>query len=169
MSHSESVMKKTCCAHGFPPLLCNICVLPSPCLHGMLHNCLLCSMQSSHDSGVTAKGNPFQQANRLKNLDRSNTTPAQSISRSGLLFDSSNTLVDSIVQEYNTAEPLNLPGLPLNGPVTSDGLIDAYGQLYGFEELAKLLYLTTPGGIGYKIQLASHWIEDWDVDHERKT
>ncbi|MFY0577314.1 hypothetical protein ACN28S_26025 [Cystobacter fuscus] len=86
-----------------------------------------------------------------------------------MLFDSSNTLVDSIVQEYNTAEPLNLPGLPLNGPVTSDGLIDAYGQLYGFEELAKLLYLTTPGGIGYKIQLASHWIEDWDVDHERKT
>jgi hypothetical protein len=140
-------------------------------------------------NGNEEKKGPFQndrtkqntlstkQANSRKKMDKrlarsegpkGNAAPSRSPPGNSLLFDSSNTLIDSSVQEYATAQPLNLPGLPLNGAVTSDGLIDAYGKLHGFEELAKILYLTTPGGLGYKIQLASHWIEDWDVDHEKK-
>ena len=193
MSRPESVMKKTYCPHGVPPLLCNSCARPSPCVHGMLHNCLLCSMQTPKNlfrtTGAAAGGNSGQtvkkarkalptglvnkrqkKANGLtrpENL-KSTATPSQPVLGKGLLFDSSNTLLDSSIQEYDTAEPLKLPGLPLNRSVTSDGLVDAYEQLYGFEELAKLLYLTTPGGRGFKIELASHWVDDWDVDHEKK-
>jgi hypothetical protein len=47
MSRPESVMKKTYCVHGFPPLMCNSCRQQSTCVHGMPEqNCLACSMFS---------------------------------------------------------------------------------------------------------------------------
>ncbi|WNG24868.1 hypothetical protein F0U62_13255 [Cystobacter fuscus] len=86
-----------------------------------------------------------------------------------MLFDSSNTLIDDSVQEHSDAQQLNLPQIPLENTASSDGVIDAYAAMYGFEELAKLIYLTSPKGLGYKVEPATHWIEDWEVDHDEKT
>jgi hypothetical protein len=46
MSRPAAAMKKAYCAHGFPSLLCNACATQAACMHGMIGDCLLCSMQS---------------------------------------------------------------------------------------------------------------------------
>ncbi|MFL5359087.1 hypothetical protein [Archangium sp.] len=58
MSRPAAVMKKSYCAHGFPPLLCNACAAQAPCMHGMVGECLLCGLQKSNSwfSNLTVGG-----------------------------------------------------------------------------------------------------------------
>jgi len=71
--------------------------------------------------------------------------------------------------ELSQAEEWQLPEIRKQDPWSLDGLIDAYPDRYGFEELAKVLYVLGSEGQGYRIEKADFHLSDWEVDHAAKT
>jgi hypothetical protein len=71
--------------------------------------------------------------------------------------------------EQSQAEEWQLPEIRKQDPWSLDGLIDAYADRYGFEELAKVLYVLGSEGQGYRIEKADFHLSDWEVDHAAKT
>ncbi|MCI5167383.1 MAG: hypothetical protein D3903_15140 [Candidatus Electrothrix sp. GM3_4] len=86
------------------------------------------------------------------------------------VFNPNATVIDKAVDKYNDATLLELPKIDPNEAWSIDGLVDAYADQYGIEELSKLLYIFKDkvGGMGYTLRKASHWIDSWEVDHEAK-
>ena len=70
--------------------------------------------------------------------------------------------------ELSQAEEWQLPKMRMGDPWSLDGLIDAYADQYGFEELAKVLYLLGSEGQGYRIEKADFHLSDWEVDPASK-
>jgi hypothetical protein len=48
MSSPVAVKKTSYCEHGFPPLLCIACANQTACAHGMVRDCVLCSLQGAN-------------------------------------------------------------------------------------------------------------------------
>jgi hypothetical protein len=71
--------------------------------------------------------------------------------------------------ELSKAEEWQLPEIRKQDPWSLDGLIDAYADHYGFEELAKVLYVLGKEGQGYRIEKAHFHLSDWEVNHATKT
>jgi hypothetical protein len=46
MESREIFARSTFCPHGFPRLKCIFCSSPAPCMHGVVRNCLQCSLQA---------------------------------------------------------------------------------------------------------------------------
>lgn len=86
------------------------------------------------------------------------------------VFDPSAPSIDAEVDEYAQAQPLELPRIDPDAPWTLHGMIDAYGDMFGEEDLAKLLTVVSQGGggLGYVIERADFTFSSYEVDHDKK-
>lgn len=78
--------------------------------------------------------------------------------------------IDKLIPENVQAQHLKIPDIGLNEKWSYDGLIDAYAQKYGFEELTKILFIVGKkgAGLGYRILKTDYWFEEYKVDHNKK-
>jgi hypothetical protein len=104
----------------------------------------------------------------LISVDQSSTVNTAS----GLccMWDPAGTAPDAGAPELADAEALDLPASDPNAAWTLHGMIDAYGDIFGLEELSKVLFLVAKegGGMGYTIERADFAFESYEVDHAEK-
>jgi hypothetical protein len=86
------------------------------------------------------------------------------------VFDPTSKAPDSQVPELAQAEPLVLPPIDPDAPWTLHGLIDAYGDMFGEEDLAKLLFVVSKkgGGLGFTIEKKDFFVHAYEVDKAKK-
>jgi hypothetical protein len=98
--------------------------------------------------------------------------PSAVNAQSGLccVFDGSSASLDQDMPENAEAQPLVLPRIDPDAPWTLHGVIDAYGEMFGEEDLAKLLTVVSGsgGGLGYTIERADFAFSSYEVDSEKK-
>lgn len=86
------------------------------------------------------------------------------------VFDPQGSALDKDMPELAEAQPLVLPPSDPNAAWTLHGMIDAYGDMFGIEELSKVLFVVSKegGGMGYAIERADFMFESYEVDHAAK-
>lgn len=86
------------------------------------------------------------------------------------VFDPQSKAPDSQVDEYAQAEPLTFKPIDPEEPWTIDGAIDAYGDMFGEEDLAKLLTVVSEkgGGLGFKIKKKDFLVASYEIDKANK-
>lgn len=89
-----------------------------------------------------------------------------------IVFNPDGSSIDAEIEDYDTAENLELPPISGSELWSIDGVVDAYHRAYGDEQIAQLLAVFTPSnsgaGLGYRIEKAEHWFDRYDIDHDAK-